>query len=330
MRLQGKIWSFNIFSYVLPVSKMNTFEKAQLNFAFLSLIRISDLRSKILSFGTEKKMSFSFAFLSLIRIFAGMIFYFSGTGNTRWAAERLAECTGEQLYFIPEELNGDCRYELKADERIGFCFPVHGWQPPHIVRNFIRKMQLQNAAGHFCYALVTCGDSIGRTMEILNKELSGKGLKAMSLFSLVMPESYVCLPFMYTDTPEREWEKKKKAAEELEQYAAMIVGRKTEVVHTTRGLTPWTFSHVIGAYFNGHMITDRKFTVDTDTCIHCRRCEEVCPTGDVRLVDGVPVWQHDGTCTCCLACYHHCPKHAINYGNITRKRGQYYFNRKDR
>ncbi|MCI7256823.1 MAG: ferredoxin, partial [Prevotella sp.] len=28
---------------------------------------------------------------------------------------------------------------------------------------------------------------------------------------------------------------------------------------------------------------------------------------------------------CCLSCYHHCPHHAINYGNITKKRGQYFF-----
>ena len=255
-----------------------------------------------------------------------MIFYFSGTGNTRWAAERLAELTGERLLFIPEELrNGDGRYQLTEGERIGFCFPVHGWQPPRIVRKFIRQLRIDNAEGHYCYALVTCGDSIGRTMEMLNKELSGVGLQAVSLFSLVMPESYVCLPFMYTDTPEREREKKSKAADDLLVYGDMILHRQANETHTKRGLTPWTFSHVIGAYFNSQMITDRKFVVDNDVCIHCGKCEQVCPTGDVHLVDGLPQWMHDGSCTCCLACYHHCTKHAINYGNITRKRGQYYF-----
>jgi flavodoxin len=71
-----------------------------------------------------------------------MIFYFSGTGNTRWAAEQLAAAMGERLLFIPDELNTACEYTLTEDERIGFCFPVHGWQPPHIVREFIRKMTL--------------------------------------------------------------------------------------------------------------------------------------------------------------------------------------------
>lgn len=255
-----------------------------------------------------------------------MIFYFSGTGNTRWAAERLSEVTGERLLFIPEELKkGANDYELQEGERLGFCFPVHGWQPPRIVRRFIRQSTFHLSPSTFVYALVTCGDSIGRTMEILNKELAPKGLQAQSLFSLVMPESYVCLPFMYTDSPEREKEKITKATDDLEQYATMIVERKRGEVHTVRGVTPWTFSHVIGAYFNARMISDKKFTVDNDLCIHCGRCQKACPTGDILMNNGLPTWQHDGSCTNCLACYHHCPQHAINYGKITLQRGQYYF-----
>jgi len=254
-----------------------------------------------------------------------MIFYFSGTGNTRWAAETLAEKTGERLLFIPEELKGDCQYKLQPEERIGFCFPIHGWQPPHIVREFIRRLSLSATDGHYCYALVTCGDNIGRAMQILNKELQQKGLQAQSMFSLIMPESYVCLPFMYTDKPEREQAKIMTAHAQLEQYANMISMRQQGIAYLQKGPTPWLFSNVIGAYFNRFMVSDKKFTVDTDLCIHCGRCQNVCPTGDLKLAEGLPTWQHDGSCTSCLACYHHCPQHAINYGSITRKRGQYYF-----
>ena len=74
-----------------------------------------------------------------------MIFYFSGTGNTRWAAQQLAEATDERLLFIPEELKGDCAYHLKPHEIIAFCFPTHGWQPPHIVRQFIRRLQFTSS-----------------------------------------------------------------------------------------------------------------------------------------------------------------------------------------
>ncbi len=255
-----------------------------------------------------------------------MIFYFSGTGKTRWAAQLLAQKTNERLLFIPEELKGTCKYTLEEDERIGFCFPTHGWQPPRIVRRFISRLHIDKAEGHYCYALTTCGDSIGLAMEMLNKDLRKAHLpEASSLFSLIMPESYVCLPFMYTDNPEREREKITTATQQLDSFATIIMDRKKEVTHTVKGAVPWVMSHIVGSYFNGRMVTDRKFTVDADACIHCGKCEQVCPTGDLLLREGLPTWQHYDSCTCCLACYHHCPRHAINYGSITRRRGQYYF-----
>ena len=255
-----------------------------------------------------------------------MIFYFSGTGNTRWAAETIAKETGERLLFIPEELKGDCHYTLSDDERIGFCFPTHGWQPPRIVRRFINRLHIDHANGHYCFALTTCGDSIGLTMDLLNQDLRKANLpKAVSTFTLIMPESYVCLPFMYTDKPEREREKIATAQKQTESIVQTIKSRQSGVEKLVKGFWPWGMTHVVGTYFNGHMVTDQKFTVDHDKCVKCGACAKACPTGNVQLVGGLPQWKHDESCTCCLACYHHCPKHAINYGSITRKRGQYYF-----
>lgn len=255
-----------------------------------------------------------------------MIFYFSGTGNTKWAAKLLAEVLHDRLLFIPEELKGSCRYTLSPDERIGFCFPTHGWQPPHIIRTFISKLQLTNSKGHYCYALTTCGDSIGQAMEILNNDLQKANLPtAKSTFSLIMPESYVCLPFMHTDNPERENEKIETSKVQLSEYISLIEGRTEGLSLTVKGVLPWLMSYVIGNYFNKKMVTDKKFTVDNNSCIHCGLCQKVCPTRDIVFDGNNPSWKHDGSCTSCLACYHHCPQHAINFGSITKKRGQYYF-----
>ena len=253
-----------------------------------------------------------------------MIFYFSGTGNTRWAAQELAAATNEKLFFIPEELKTTCEYTLDADERIGFCFPIHGWQPPHIVREFISRLRIQSPLGHYAYALCTCGDSTGLAVQMLRKELAARSIELQSCQSLIMPESYVCLPFMYTDTPERERQKKNQAKLDLEAYTKVVKERQVGYSRLTLGLTPWTFSHVIGAYFNRFMITDKKFTVDSDVCTHCGRCAKECPVDNIEF-NSMPKWRNDSSCTCCLSCYHHCPVHAINYGSITRRRGQYYF-----
>jgi ferredoxin len=131
---------------------------------------------------------------------------------------------------------------------------------------------------------------------------------------------------MYTDTPQREREKIDRAAVTLQEFVSVVTQRTEGYWHLVEGVAPWLMSHVIGAYFNGRMITDRKFRVDADKCVGCGRCQMVCPTGNVRLDSQQrPEWQHNGSCTCCLACYHHCPRHAIDYGRYTPRRGQYYF-----
>ena len=71
-----------------------------------------------------------------------MIFYFSGTGNTLWAARRISEAIGEQLIPMTSAGPEAQGFELSDDERIGFCFPVHGWRPPALVRDFVRRISV--------------------------------------------------------------------------------------------------------------------------------------------------------------------------------------------
>jgi len=265
-----------------------------------------------------------------------MIFYFSGTGNTRWVAQQIAEAIGEELLCIPDLLR-EKRFEFKLEEseKIGFCFPTHGWQPPRIVRQFIRQLILVNQHSHFCWALTTCGDNMGEAMTMFNKELaankalqSGNGnpLQAETLFSVIMPESYVCLPFMKTDPIDKEHWKIENARHQLHHIISIIKDCKRGIAELEKGATPRLYSYIIGAYFNKRMVNDKKFTVDTDICTHCGKCSKVCPVDNIKGTP--PTWLHNGRCTCCLACYHYCPVHAINYGSITRKRDQYYFNRR--
>jgi ferredoxin len=255
-----------------------------------------------------------------------MIFYFSGTGNTRWAARQLSKATEEELLYIPDELRkGELRYELKADERLGFCFPTHGWQPPRIVREFVRKATFVMSAGSgqpYVYALTTCGDNMGHAMRILRKALRMRHeLTLDAAFAVVMPESNVCFSFLHLDSKESEERKIAAAKERMPHICQLVTERRRGVEELVKGAIPYTYTYVIGGYYNKHLITDRHFWVDEQACTKCGLCAKLCPVDDIT--GKPPTWQHNGQCTNCLACYHHCPAHAIHWGSM--QRGQYHF-----
>ena len=286
-----------------------------------------------------------------------MIFYFSGTGNTKWAASKLAAATREDLISIAPYMRADDSshnlaepFILKENERLGFVFPVHGWRVPKLVREFISKMKIlrepSDASGGnkakaddclknspFAYCVCTAGDSIGLTIENLNKVISqNPSLQALGItevsssYSLIMPESYIGLPFMDVDPKEREIRKKENAAQELAVVCEEIFDRKEGISRLVKGPIPWFFTKVVGGFFENVLITDKRFHVEKDRCVKCGICANVCPVGDIKGGHGeYPVWLHHKDCLTCFTCYHHCPHHAIEFGNQTQKKGQYYF-----
>lgn len=262
-----------------------------------------------------------------------MIFYFSGTGNTLWAARKVAEATGDRLIDISEttrhgDNTGELRYTLADGERIGFFFPVHGWRPPLTVRAFVRRLRIDTPKGHYCYAVCTAGDTVGEAMDIFQKDIAAIGLHADSTMSLIMPESYIGLPFMDVDTPANEQRKTREADSRLSDFINDIKERKCGIHDIHTGNWPKTNSRLIGAAFVKWIIGDRPFRVDSDKCTQCGLCARLCPVGDIRGGKGqLPSWLHNGKCLSCFACYHHCPVRAIEYGGRTKGKGQYFYSR---
>lgn len=258
-----------------------------------------------------------------------MILYFSGTGNTGFIASQLAQSTDDRLISIAEAVvKGNYDYQLTADERIGFCFPIHGWRPLFIVRDFIKRLRLTGYRGQYCYAFATCGDDVGLTFDYLTEDLQSIGVSLDSVFSVIMPETYNFPLIDQIDTPESAARKVAAAREELSAILPQIVNRNKGVRHINNSRWPRTNSKLLGGFFLKHWVTDTKFTVDTSACIRCGKCQQVCPVGNIDCANGnPPEWQHNGLCTTCFSCYHHCPTHAIDFAGRTRGKRQYYFNK---
>ena len=274
-----------------------------------------------------------------------MIFYFSGTGNSKWAAKTLALETDDTLVSIPEVIKSDCSFTLEKDEHVGFIFPIHGWRVPTIVKEFLTKLTIKTQGEntshvkHYCFCLVTAGDSIGKAMERFQQQLKSvtvnDALSLKAVCSLIMPESYVGLPSMDVDTKEKELEKKERASKQLKEFSNILKQhphKDSKQIwgwnQLIRGPIPYFFSGPVGGFFERFLITDKPFHVDSRRCVKCGICANVCPVSDIKGGLGFePEWLHNGKCLTCFSCYHHCPHHAIEFGKRTQKKGQYFYNK---
>lgn len=248
-----------------------------------------------------------------------MIFYFSGTGNSLYAARVISEEQGEQLISIAKEFdkgNKKFVYELKENELLGFVYPVYAWGPPKIVLDFIKKL-IVTGNKPYVFSLCTCGDEEGYTTRTLEKALEDKGLTLNSAFTIRMPNNYI---FGFdVDTEEVEQDKLKNSESKLKEINTILFDRQTGHFQLIIGKTPSFKSGIVNSLFNRFSINTKKFYA-TDECTGCGLCEEKCPVHTITVKEK-PIWGK--LCTQCLACINHCPVHAIQYGKSTVLKGRY-------
>ena len=72
------------------------------------------------------------------------IFYFSGTGNTeltvkKWKSE--ADNLGVELSLFKMEENKEEEIDLSSYDKVGFAYPIHGFNAPKIVLTFAKKIK---------------------------------------------------------------------------------------------------------------------------------------------------------------------------------------------
>lgn len=245
-----------------------------------------------------------------------MIFYFSGTGNSRWAAERLARLLGDELVPMSDD-SGEV-YEVKPDERVGFIFPVHSWAPPALVLNFIKRVRLNTPS--YLYFVCTCGDDAGRTADVFKKAIRKRGWKCDAGYSVIMPNTYVALSGFDIDDKELERMKVENAKGRISFIAENLKSRIRDSFDCHMGSASFLKTYVICPLFNKYQIRTEPFH-STDACTSCRRCERICPVHNIKIEDGRPHWGN--RCTQCLACFHICPVNAVQYGKCTKGKGQY-------
>lgn len=246
-----------------------------------------------------------------------MIFYFSGTGNTKYLAEKISEKLGEPLVSIADALkNEKTVFTAEKGESVGFVIPVYFSGVPKCVREFIEKMSLTLKGDNYIFTALTCGGSTANAGKMLKKLLTEKGLIVNAAYSAVMVDNYI--PMYNIRTQEDADKKLLEINPNIDLLADKIAEKKDGDFDDNKGAKIMTA--VMYPFYKPFRKT-KKFYV-TDKCISCGKCESGCVDRAIKIKNGKPVWTKS-ECTQCLRCINACPAIAIQFGKATEKRNRF-------
>jgi len=242
------------------------------------------------------------------------LFYFSGTGNSLDIARRLSEKLDHaDLVSIPKTMKtGD----IKFSEVTGIVSPIYMHHIPYMVVDFIKKMNDVD----YLFILFAGGGEPGDCFNTVRTLFKSQHLNLSSLFSVTMPSNYA--PFGY---PSEESQKSdfEKAYRKLDEIVKVIKSREPYV---ERSDTSFMRSKIYPGllYKIGYKMikTMDKYYYADQKCDGCGICEQVCPVGNIKILNGKPEWHSN--CEQCFACLQWCPQKAIQFGKKTATIERYH------
>jgi ferredoxin len=249
-----------------------------------------------------------------------LIFCFTGTGNSLYAAQTIASANRDKVILIADAYKAkQFTYTLTDNESVGIVFPVYFWGLPTIVDEFISQLQLNNYKEEtFTYVVFTCGASTGNAVHMLEGKLREGNHHLDSGFAVILPDVYILL--LELIPAEKQERLLQKASEELDEIGHSVANKDRGIFKVKPGLFPRLKTFILYPFYKYGRNT-KQFNI-TDDCIECGLCAEICPSGTIQLIDERPHWDKE-KCVQCLACLHRCPTAAIQYGKATYRRGRY-------
>lgn len=235
-----------------------------------------------------------------------MILYFSGTGNSQYAAERIGTAIGDQTEDLFLKIRSRDFTALHSDAPWVIVVPTYAWRIPRIVEEWVKHTEFTGSTD--IYFVMTCGGSIGNAGKYLQKLCDSKKLHYKGCMAVVMPENYIAL--FSTPTQKEALETIRKAESVIDSAASLIKSGK-DFPQPSVTWKDKANSGIVNDVFYPAFVHAKKFYAK-DTCISCGKCANVCPTSNIRLEAGKPVWGKN--CTHCMACISRCPAEAIEYG----------------
>ncbi len=235
------------------------------------------------------------------------LFYFSGTGNTQAVAKLFANEFHESsakvdIIKIEDILKSKRTPETRQYDMIGIGYPVHAFNAPRIIFNFIKTLPLSQQKKTFLFK--TAGDHfiMGGATSMLRGRLKEKGYEVFHESLLVMPANIL---IKYDD----------RFSKQLCNRAISLVKTacneilSEEVSLQKNSLPLRVFAKAVSGLENfGSRFLKLHFKVKK-SCSLCGSCVKRCPMGNIRKSDDKISFGWN--CLICMRCFYLCPSKAI-------------------
>ena len=245
------------------------------------------------------------------------IFYFSGTGNTWFVTQEIANQLKDlghdvSVHAIESDdvKNPTSLYKLiETADIMGIGYPIYGSNLPKIIKNFL--LNLPDTEDKVVFGYCTQMTISGNGGAFINEYIKDKGYELKWASYIVMPSNLEFPPLVIFKIPTRRRiiNILKEAKEKIEIF--------TEHIHNN---DPWIedqtvidkfYTTVSRPIFSIEFPEYRKLAyVDMTKCTKCNLCIELCPTNSMEYINGKI--NIDESCIFCLRCYSFCPHKAIN------------------
>lgn len=244
-----------------------------------------------------------------------MILYFTGTGNSKFVSDYLAESLNDESISLNDVIKNKKKLKFNSERPYVVVAAIYAWRFPLIIEKLIRKAEF--IGNKSIYFVGTMESQTGNCAKYLQKLSEEKKMKFMGFSGVAMPNNYV-IGGKLPDKKEA-YAKIKSAIPQIRSISDKIaLGEK---LHKT-DKTPFSaiLSGMINSMFNKYMVSSKNFNV-SDKCILCGKCVDFCPVNNVIIKDGKPSFGEK--CLNCYSCINRCPEEAINIGTKTQKNGRY-------
>ena len=243
-----------------------------------------------------------------------MIFYYSGTGNSRWIAQTIAVALGDTAVNM---VGADPKsYFFGEGEYLGLVYPVYVDAAPPPVLAFARQLEPNGA---YTFAVSNYANASGFSLQQLSQDC----LRLNSGYGMFMPDNTRQIGKRY-DNEDSTVAKLKLAPYWLNQIIARLLKKEDGVFDAVMGQGAEHKTKTRPGEYWGTKNLTAPFSVTKSKCISCEMCARLCPSKSIEMIDGYPAWTNP-LCDQCMTCICYCPTEAIEFGDKSQGVYRYTF-----